>query len=229
MHNINASLLSSAIEANGSIEIDVSVNEYGELFIGHPTSFYSYKGLKLPDNLDINYVIEVIESTKLIVVFDCKDIRALEWIEKTVKRLGPNRVMVHAWIDNLLFKPYEASIVEEPHWIHEDLPLSVLKDLYITTGVPLLFSSRGLSNTYINKHYMEVIDKITDAVKNIDAAVNLNLPASDMPALELINDLLNRNILTLQNVDSVSPEMLPATYIGMTDDIKKQSITSEKV
>lgn len=223
MHKINDELLSAAIKANGSIEIDVSVDESGELFIGHPHSFYEYKNLDLPDNLPLDFVIDAIQDTNLIVVIDCKDVRAVDWIRKTIARLGVHRVIVHAWVDTLLFKPYDVTLDIEPNWIYEDLPLNVLEKLHEDTDVSIIISSRGLSNAYIAAHYDHVIEMILLSTKNTSAAMNLNLPNNEVPSRKLTAELMKSKILTLQNIDKVSSGALPLTYIGMTDDLNAQT------
>lgn len=227
-HIVDEPLLNAAIAAGGSIEIDISVDDHGRIFVGHPLSFYEFKQLASPNNLDSNHIIEKLEKTNLIVVIDCKDIRAIDWVYQAIARLGADRVIVHGFVDSLLFKPYRTDYIIEPHWIHEDLPLSALKKLRDDTGVSLLLSSRGLSSNYIQANFTAVIRTIQNTVDQTQAVISLNLPVGDTPSQNILTSLANQNVLVLRNIDTTPDDELPAMYIGVTDDLNRQTVNFNK-
>lgn len=218
-HAITPRVLDDAIKSSASIEIDVSIDNEGNPFIGHPLSFYEYKKLAPPANLPIDDVIARLQKTNLYVVMDCKDVRAIPWVKQTTNVIGRDRSIFHAWSDSLLFKPYDTNAAIEPHWIHEDLPQSVIQKLYEDTHIPILLSARGLTHDYINDNYQNVLQRILAATRPACAAIHFNLPGGQAPSMEIMNELLAHGILTLLNIDIVPPGKRPEVFVGMTDHI----------
>lgn len=225
-HKVTETLLHRAIISNKSIELDVSFDEKIGPIIGHPLAFYKYRGIQKPESLPFHDAIKKLTSTKIVVVLDCKDVRALPYLETVALELGRHRVLLHAWVDSLSFKPYADDVVVEPHWDTENMPEHHLRSFYNKTGVPVVLSCRGLTlnNMSTNK------DKFYETLKNLTdfcVAVNPNLsPSSSLPA-ELIEMISKLGMVPWINVITTSVPDGLTVYIGASDDLNDCSMSSD--
>lgn len=219
-HAITEPILAAAVESGTSLEVDLSCDSGGGLYIGHPESFYAFKGIPMTANLPLALVLDAVEAADLLLVLDCKDARALPAAERIVRRFGSHRCAFHSWVDQLLFHPYPPELTVEPHWPFEDLPLASVRELGAATGVPLLLSCRGLTAGRLETERAAILDRIVSVADGTAAAVNLNLPAGAAPPAAFMNALLDKGILTLLNVDVVPAEQRPAVFLGATDHLE---------
>lgn len=223
-HIINRAILDRAVAAGRSLEIDISMNDDGGLYIGHPPSFYTFKCQPLPDNLPLDIVLEAVVSIPdMYVVLDCKDVRALPRVNAIVSQFGIDRVIFHSWIDSLSFMPYPSEIVAEPHWLHEDLPTHAVRQLQRHLLVPIIVSARGLTVDRLESEGAQIVNHIITEAKGWVNAVNFNLPNAQAPSMSIMHNLLDQGILTWLNIDSVPPQQRPDVYLGMTDNISLAS------
>lgn len=216
-HTITEQILAAAVESGTSLEVDLSCDSAGELYIGHPESFYAFKGIPMPPNLPLDRVLDAVEAAELLLVLDCKDERALPAVERIVHRFGSHRCAFHSWVQPLLFQPYPPELTVEPHWPFEDLPLAPVRDLGAATGVPLLLSCRGLTADRLDA---AVLDRIVSVADGVAAAVNLNLPGGAAPPAAVTEALLDKGIPTLLNADVVPAGQRPAVFVGATDHLE---------
>lgn len=213
--------------AGKSLEIDVSVGPNGELFIGHPVEFYAFKHMEVPSqNLPIDTVIELAKLADLYLVIDCKDERALPWVEQIIEAYGVDRVLFHSWIDVFKFEPYPEELEIEPHWHYEDLSYDKVIALKQKTGVPVVSSVRGLTLERLQSDRKFLDHIIEHATGKIDA-INFNLPFGEAPTTAIIDELSQHNLLVLFNIDQVDQSQLPNVYIGYSDHITYVSTPSE--
>jgi len=222
-HVINREFLTKALDAKKSLEVDMSLAADGSVFIGHPLSFYQFKGLPPPDNLPLDDVLQAMKDAGLYLVLDVKDVRALPKAQETIKNFGANNVLLHAWADALLFKPYPPEIIVEPHWALEDLPLGEIEKVKATTGVPVVVSARGLTQKRLRSEGSEITQKIIDTIKGKAEAVNFQLPNGEAPSIVIMQKLLDEGILTWFNVDCVPAELRPPIYLGASDKLDSVS------
>jgi len=222
-HIVDQLTLDEALTVGKSLEVDMSVGGDGQIFIGHPLSFYEFKKLPPPDNLDFDQVIHKVEEADLYLVLDCKDERAIERAKEIVLKKGADKCLFHSWIDGLLFKPYPPEITVEPHWPYEDLPTDKVLELRRETGVPLIASCRGLTQARLEAEGEAIADQIINVAKGRIACINFNLPESELPPKAIIDRLLNENILTWVNIDKNDQGQLPKVYLGMSDHLEKVS------
>jgi hypothetical protein len=219
-HVITKEVLDHAISHHKSIEIDVSVGDDGKPYIGHPLSFYKFKGLPAPNNLALDKVFGRIKESDLFIVFDCKDVRALPAIKEMIHELGNERCLFHTWIDALEFTPYPSDLVVEPHWVFEDLPLAPVLQFFKETSVPMIFSTRGLTHERIASDSESILARIHKAAADTAAAIYCNLPGGEIPSREFVKRLESMNLLAAFNLDKVPPDQRPDSYIAFTDNIE---------
>lgn len=223
----NMNTLNMVQSAGKSLEIDVSIGPNGELFIGHPVEFYAYKHIDLPaGNLPIDVVIELAQLAELYLVIDCKDKRALPWVEQIILAYGVERVLFHAWIDALSFKPFPAEIDVEPHWKYEDLPYDDVLALKQRTGVPVVVSTRGLTKARLASD-PEIVNTIISLTVGKVEAINFNLPNGESPGKRIIKQLQLHNLLVWLNIDRVDQADLPDVFVGISDHITFVSAPNE--
>ena len=222
-HVIDQPVLDRALAAGKSLEVDMSMDKNGQIFIGHPLIFYEFKKLPPPANLPFDQVIRQIKDSGLYLVLDCKDARALPRAQAIIQDLGSERCLMHAWADALLFKPYPKEIEIEPHWKFEDLPLAEILRTKAATGVPLVISTRGLTLARLEDEGDAILDKIIQTASGKIDAVSLHLPAGEVAPMSVMQKLLDNGIMTLFNLDRVPASARPSVFIGSTDFIEQAS------
>lgn len=224
-HEITQAVLDRVLIAGKSIEIDVSVHENGEVYIGHPPAFYAYKQLPPPANLSLSAVLDQLQDTDVYIVLDCKDVRALPTVRKIIERFGVHRILFYSWIDELLFTPYSASMTIEPHWLHEDLPILSVQQLYAATGVPIVLGCRGLSDAKLRQSWPMIYDRIVEVHEKTQCiGVHFNLPGFALPQAVHMRALIDEGIVPWVNVDHVLSTARPSIYVGATDNIDQASV-----
>lgn len=221
-HAFTAETLSLALKVGRSLEIDISMDDAGKLYVGHPTSFYDFKGVPMPANLPLEAILDAVEHSDIFTVFDCKDVRALPAVRGFIERLGPERTLFHSWVDALLFEPYPSSLVREPHWPLEDLPLEAVAELGSSTGVPLMLSARGLTlQRLAGPEREEILSRICAVAAHSVVAVSLTLPGLIPPPRSVSEVMLRAGVVPVAHVDLVEEEELPELYLGVTDDLRR--------
>lgn len=222
----NENILKLAANAHKSLEIDVSMDKEGHIFIGHPHEFYEYKNMAPPpNNLPFLTILDEIKKANLYLVLDCKDVRALPVLREVIRDFGADNVLFHSWITAFQFKPYAPEIPIEPHWIYEDLPLDEVLKVKAATGVPVISSARGLTYERLENE-PEIVDQIIEIAAGKVEAVNLNLPSGQAPQQQVMKKLLDHGLLTWLNVDQVLPKDRPELYVGISDHL--HSVTDPK-
>lgn len=220
---LNKKILNLAKHSGKSIEIDISMDTEGKLFIGHPYEFYEFKHLiPPPQNLPIQTIVQEAKESDLYLVLDCKDVRAIPAIQDIIDNYGVESCSFHSWLKELQFKPYATEITVEPHWKYEDLPMNKVLELKSTTSVPIISSARGLTLARLENE-PQIVDHIIDIAEGKIDAINFNLPNYASPPKHIIDKLLDKGILTWLNVDYVAEEDLPKIFVGISDHISHVS------
>lgn len=223
----NENILRLAANAGKSLEIDVSMNKDGDIYIGHPYEFYEYKNMiPPPHNLPFLTLLDKIKNANLYLILDCKDVRALPVLREVVKDFGADNVLFHSWVIELEFKPYAPDVAIEPHWVYEDLPMEEVLKLKEATGVPVVSSARGLTTRRLEDE-PEIVNKIIEVAAGKVEAINFNLPSGLAPSKAIMNKLLDNGLLTWLNVDQVPKENLPPVYMGISDHLRSVSNPSD--
>lgn len=231
-HNyyITRPILDEAIKGKKSLEVDFCLNKNGQPYIGHPSIFYEFFHLPESDNLPLDTVLEEMREANLYLIIDCKDARLLPKVQETIIAFGPERCLLHAWVDALLIQPYPSDMVIEPHWSYENLPFNDVLRVKDATSVPLIVSARGLTQTRLKREGDEITKKIIEIVRDKAEVVNFNVPAlvngpgaTQAPPMGLMEMLLDNHILPWLNVDLIPTEQRPPLYVGMSDHIELAS------
>jgi len=217
-HIVDQMVLDSVKHAGKSIEIDISVDENGLPYIGHPLSFYEFENIPKPDNLPVEYVLNQLIDTDIFIVLDCKDERAIPLVYEIIERFGVERIAFHSWIDALLFGPYPDNLTIEPHWELEDLPFKVVRKLYDDTKVPILASARGLTAEKLNDSDVRL------RIKNLNGivvAINAHLSGGAMPDSSFLRFLTSININPfVLDFNEDEKKILPSRYVRASNRLE---------
>lgn len=220
--------MDNAKKAGKSLELDLSVNQNGEIYLGHPQEFYEFKKLPPPENLPLETVKKEMLDSGLFIVLDCKDVKALPKAEEIIRDFGAENSALHSWAEELQFKSNPLEEDAEQHWRYEDIPLKEILNLKNKTNVPVVISARRLTMERLNSaEGEEIVQKIISTAEGKVDAVNFNLPEGEAPSLDIMNKLLDHRILTWFNVDRVPLEKRPKVFLGMSDEIEFASSPQE--
>lgn len=216
--------LDIAISAKKSVEIDLSMSFEGEIYIGHPKSFYEYFELPQPNNLELNIALQEIKKAGLFLVLDIKNHLLVNKAIEIINYIGIENCLLHSYVKELVFNENLSKKDIEPHWVEEHLPLSSVMEIKNATDVPLVLSCRGISNNFLsNIDEDELIQKILAVVKDNAIAVSLYLHHDEFPPKSIVDKLLTNEILTLLNIDVTPIDNRPNVYIGLSDSITNAS------
>jgi len=212
--------------AGKSLEVDISIDDNGSIYVGHPLSEYKFDGLPPPQNLPLAEVITKSKAANLFLVLDCKDVQVLPTVQKLIEDYGPEHCLIHAFAAELSFKPWPPKVqaVAKPGWIPGELPLAKLLELKRATQSPLVLSCHGLTLERLQSGRDQIMKRILEVAEtNQVEAVNFYMPKDELMPLDLANELIDRHILPLIPVDRTPPPARPRVYLGATDIIDQAS------
>jgi len=223
-HVITREILDAAVAEKRSLEIDISITNEGSIYVGHPLPMYRFYGLPPPDNLPLQMVVKEAKASGVFLILDCKDVRVLPVVEEIVQEYGIGNCLLHACTKALVFKPYSHKITVEPHWEDEQIALAPLLEVRRKTNVPLALCCRGLSMELIDSQGEEsVTERILEVVEGNAEVVVPNMPKDEVPPLSMMRALLEHGVLSLINIDLVTPEQRPQIFVGSTDTLQLAS------
>jgi hypothetical protein len=225
-HVINREVLDRAVAAQRSLEVDLSIDESGEVFVGHPLVSYEFNKQPPPNNLPLDVILNEMKMANLYLVLDCKDAKALPKVQEIIQYYGPEKCLLHACVDALVFKPYPDKIkaLVEPHWGDDELPFEELLEIKRATGVPLALYCRGLTEERLKAEGEQIIARMTEVAKGKAEVIVMGLPKGEIWPLSVMQRLLKHNILSLLNIDHTPYQRRPSIFLGTTDILERASI-----
>jgi hypothetical protein len=224
-HVVSPEILEAAIAAHKSLELDISITPKGKIYVGHPLSFYDFWDKPRPNNVPLDAALARAKETGLFLVFDAKDALVLPRIQQAILDHGIDRCLLHAFVEELVFKPFASKIVEEPHWGREQLPLEKVLAVKRATGVQVALACRGLTNElWTSQDQTAIIKKILDvAVGNVDVVI-FNFPKDEVAPTSLYTALLEHGIVPHISMSRVPRDKRPTAYLGTTDDLADATV-----
>lgn len=225
---LNRDALDLAISTKTSIEIDLSITDQGDIYIGHPLSFYDFFKIPKPNSLKLDLVLEEIRKSGIFLVLDLKSQLLTDKAIEIVENVGADNCLLHSYANELVFEENIKQTDIEPHWVDENLPLDKIFEVKNKTGVPVVVSCRGLNNEFIaTKGEDKIIERIVGVVGDKAIGVSLFLHHDECPSLSVIEKLIDHKLLTLINLDYVPFEMRPPLYLGLSDDIENATLNRQ--
>ena len=224
-HVLDQTVMNKATKSGKSLEVDVSIDDNGQIFVGHPLSEYEFDHLPPPSNLPLEEVIAQSKAANLFLVLDCKDVRLLPAVQKVIKGYGAERCAIHSFTDALSFKPWPPKVqaVAKPGWIPGELPLEELLELKLATEAPLILSCHGLTAERVESEKEQIMKRVLDVAKNDVEVVNFYMPKDELMPLDLADELIKQHVLPLIPVDRTPSEACPKIYLGATDIVEQAS------
>lgn len=225
-HVIDRQVLDAAVAARKSLEVDLSIDDNGKIYVGHPLSYYAFLKLPPPNNLPLDVILSEMKAADLFLVLDCKDVRVLPKAKEIIQEYGPENCLYHSWSDALILEPYLEKWDDEvsPNWVREELLHSEIMKLRQATGVPMTLSChRGLTRKRLQTDGDVVVDRIAEILGGNAEGVSFVLPPDELAPMPAMQRLLERNILPHLHVDKTPPEARPPLYMGWTDNLELAS------
>lgn len=224
-HVIDRKILDAAVAARKSLEVDLSIDEKGEIYVGHPLSHYKSLNLPPPNNLSLEVILREAKAAGLFLVLDCKDTRVLPKAREIIEDYGAEHCLLHSWSDALVLDPYLEKVSKvQPNWKGEELDHSEILKLRRATNVPMTLSChRGLTRKILQAKGDVIAARIAEILDGNAEGLSFALPDDEDPPLPAMEALLARRILPHIHVDAVSPEARPPIYLGWTNHLEAAS------
>ena len=224
-HIIDRQVLDAAVAARKSLEVDLSVDDEGKIYVGHPLSHYIASNLPPPNNLPLDVIFREMKAAGLFLVLDCKDVGVLPKAQEIIKEYGPENCLFHSWSDALVLNPYlEEWKVTQPNWVGEELPHSEILKLRQATNVPMTLSChRGLTRKRLETDGDAIVDRIAEILDGNAEGLSFVLPPGEIAPISAMQKLLEHHILPHIAVDEVPPKARPPIYLGWTDHLEHAS------
>lgn len=221
-HTPDSETFNKAIEQHKSIELDISLHPDGHIYVGHPMTYYSLRGLASPNNVDLDQAIKAAIEADIFLVLDCKHIKTLPKIKQIIKTHGSNHFLFHSFCKELSFKPWPKKIIEasEIHWSDEELPLAAVLDLKKACDVPVALSCHGITKQRLKLEGEELRSQIFKLTKGKVETVNYFLPGNEYPPLAASQALLDNGYIPMISLSKVPANERPTYYIGTTDTLE---------
>ncbi len=135
----------SAVANHEAIEIDISLDDNGNPYIGHPLSWYIFHHKSFKEPIRLDTALEMLKHTpNTKVVFDIKQKQAVDSVMSIVNEIGAERCFIHAFASELVLDPEETK--KEPQRKHENIPTHTLQRLKAELNVPIIVSARGIDS-----------------------------------------------------------------------------------
>lgn len=229
MREIDRATIEEAIRRGTSIELDIAFDEDNDkIYVGHPKEFYTVeKKIPLPHNIDIDEAVAMIKDVEdLVLVLDCKHVRALPKIKEVIGILGQHRCILHAFIKEWGV-PYPADVHQEAHWPVEDVPLAAIQKVQQETGVKTIGAIHALSVARLENEAL--LDRALATARDTFESISVYLPGVAMPPLKHLQRIVDNGYLPWLSQDEVelSGEKLDFAYVGMSDDPEKATANEE--
>jgi hypothetical protein len=206
---VNEHILMRSVHDKTSIELDVfGLPPDGcSAVISHAPEFYEFRHITTPpSNIALWDAVNILkENADTFVVLDCKNIAAVPHVARIVSALGQHRTIIHAFCDELAFKPYPDG-TEEPQWKSEQIPLDMLVDASFgdprsSQRCPVHVTCRALSLERILDPQSDVLNRIITTCCGKASVVSLWLHSDEVPPPHYMDDLKQSGILTCVNID----------------------------
>lgn len=221
-HQVTRAVLDQAIRAGKSMDLDICVDDAGQLFLGHSPEYYRKSGEKPLPSMPLDDAIASLSVSPIPVVVDCKHGDAWPAIERVIAILGPRRCLVHAFLKELRypFADMQDQCVES-QWLDASL-MKALKARF--PAVTTTASAHGLPNDFYqhNAKYHGLMDQIVGVLRNHDIeTVCLNTADEHCFTRGLVDFFSDNGILVHLNIDKFAGDLPDGAFIGESDSLDK--------
>ncbi len=222
-HLVTEEILSRAMAENKSIDLDVSIDDQGNPYLGHSQEYYRMSGNKPDRSMPLWEAVEKVAAGKIPVVVDCKDARSWQVIEEVIGKIGPHRCLADTFVSELKFDysysssndyPIEFSPIERLRTLREKFP-----------NLTLTASCKFLPDDFFTaeKKYRSEWERIRNLLvaNNIDT-VSFNVQTKTMSD-DVLNFFLEKEIILKINIDGYDLSKVTSLYVGESDVFESMS------
>jgi hypothetical protein len=100
---VTRELLEQAIRGERSMDLDVCVDDAGNPYLGHPREYHEKTQEPCFNSMPLEEAVEALARSSIPAIVDCKHFNAWPVVEQIVRRLHPERCLVHAFVSELKF------------------------------------------------------------------------------------------------------------------------------
>jgi len=222
---VTRELLWQAIHENRSMDLDVCIDDQGHPYLGHPKEYHEKTHESFFDSMPLWEAVEALADSNIPVILDCKHFAAWSVVEDVVRRLRPERCLVHSFVSELKFEA--GRMAGEPDFLSEWSSIECLRA--IKRKFPLLTTTASAkwlaADVLVSEKCDAVLENIIALLKEYAVGtVCLNVPDSTFSD-NALRRFLREDILCHVGVDRIDVKEFSEMYIGETDRLEFASRT----
>jgi len=202
------------------MDLDVCIDDRGDAYLGHPKEYHEKTREPFFDSMPLWDAVELLATSNIPVIVDCKHFGAWPVVEEVVKQLRPERCLVHSFVSELKFDAGRMS--GEPDFLSEWSSVECLRA--IKRKFPLLTTTASAKwlppDVLVSEKYETLLESIVKLLEECAVdTVCLNVSNSTFSD-KALRMFLQREILCHVGVDRIEVEQLSEIYIGETDRLE---------
>jgi len=101
---VTKELFFQAIHEKQSMDLNVCIDDQGHPYLGHPKEYHEKTHEPFFDSMPLWEAVEALADSNIPVIVDCKHFGAWPVVEDVLKRLRPERCLVHSFVSELKFE-----------------------------------------------------------------------------------------------------------------------------
>lgn len=221
--SVTRELLGQAIREKRSMDLDVCVDDCGEAYLGHPKEYHEKTGEPFFESMPLWEAVDALANLDIPVIVDCKHFAAWHVVEEVVRKLRPERCLVHSFVSELKFDA--GRMPGEPDFLSEWSSIECLRAIrgkfpsLTTTASAKWLPADILAREDSQKLLASVIGLLKEYAVD---TVCLNVPDSTFSD-RVLRMFVQQGILPHVNVDRVGGRQFSEMYIGETDRLELAS------
>ena len=205
------------------MDLDVCVDDHGNPYLGHPREYHEKTHEPFFHSMPLWEAVEALAESNIPVIVDCKHFGAWPVVEDVVRRLRPERCLVHSFVYELKFS--DGRSTREPDFLSEWSSIEYLRGMKRKFGsVSTTASAKWLpADVLVSAKHEAMLEGITRLLKDYAVdTVCLNVPDSTFSD-KALRGFLRHDILCHIAVDRTDAKQFSEMYIGETDRLDNTS------
>jgi hypothetical protein len=205
------------------MDLDVCVDDQRNPYLGHSKEYHEKTWQPFFKSMPLWEAVDAIAKSEIPAIVDCKHVDAWPIVEEVIKRIGPERCLVHCFVNELKFD--DSRMQGEPDILSEWSSLEILQSLKERFPSVTTTASAGWlpNDTLLSPQHELLLLRIKDLLKHHSVdTVCLNVPDRTFSDRSL-RYFLDQGIIPHVNVDYVDSKELSELYIGETNLLESAS------
>jgi hypothetical protein len=219
----NNDLLRQAILEHKSMDLDVSIDDSGNPYLGHSKEFHEKSGEPFYKTMPLWDAVEMIAESDIVAMVDVKHYDSWQVVEEVVRRVGPSRCLVCSYVDEFKFNFSRGE--NEPDFLTEWSPLDRLVELKCKhPSVTITPCAKWLpDDLLLSEEHHNLREGIRRILRDCNAdTVCLGVPDNTISD-RWLRLFLEDGIIPHIMIDHADISNLTELYIGETDFLKRTS------